>query len=66
LRDNAEDRRIPIIMMTGYGDKDSVVMGLRAGADDYVNKPSRLKERRARIDAVVRRSATATIISRGN
>jgi DNA-binding response OmpR family regulator len=53
-------------MMTGYGDKDSVVMGLQAGADDYVSKPFRLEELQARIDAVLRRSATATITSRGN
>jgi CheY-like chemotaxis protein len=66
LRSRPEYCQTAIIMMTGYGDKDSVVMGLQAGADDYVNKPFRLEELQARIDAVLRRSATATITSRGN
>jgi DNA-binding response OmpR family regulator len=55
LRENAEYRRIPIIMITAYGDKDSVVNGLRAGADDYLSKPFKLDELQARIEAVLRR-----------
>jgi FlaA1/EpsC-like NDP-sugar epimerase/lipopolysaccharide/colanic/teichoic acid biosynthesis glycosyltransferase/ActR/RegA family two-component response regulator len=57
LRDHSEYRKIPIIMMTGYGDKDSVVNGLRAGADDYLSKPFRLEELEARVEAVLRRKA---------
>jgi len=59
LRDNPQYRNIPIIMMTGCGDKDDVVTGLRAGADDYLAKPFRLEELRARIEAVLRRRALA-------
>ena len=55
LREDAVYRRIPIIMITGYGDKDSVVTGLRAGADDYLSKPFKLNELQARIEAVLRR-----------
>lgn len=56
LRGNPQHRNIPIIMMTGYGDKDDVVTGLRAGADDYITKPFRLEELRARIGAALRRT----------
>jgi CheY-like chemotaxis protein len=56
LRGNPQHRNIPIIMMTGYGDKDDVVTGLRAGADDYITKPFRLEELRARVEAVLRRT----------
>jgi CheY-like chemotaxis protein len=59
LRNDPQYRTIPIIMMTGYGDKDAVVTGLQAGADDYLAKPFRLDELRARIDAVLRRTEGA-------
>jgi CheY-like chemotaxis protein len=57
LRGHPQHRNIPIIMMTGYGDKDDVVTGLRAGADDYITKPFRLDELQARIAAILRRRA---------
>lgn len=60
LRDHPQYRHIPIIMMTGYSDKDAVVAGLRAGADDYLSKPFKLEELRARMGAVLRRSAQQT------
>lgn len=47
-------------MMTGYGDKDAVVTGLKAGADDYLAKPFQLEELSARIEAVLRRGARQT------
>jgi two-component system alkaline phosphatase synthesis response regulator PhoP len=56
LRDHPQYRTIPIIMMTGYGDKNAVITGLKAGADDYLAKPFRLEELRARIEAVLRRT----------
>lgn len=57
LRDHPEYRNIPIIMMTGCGDKDAVVTGLKAGADDYLAKPFRLDELQARMAAILRRRA---------
>jgi CheY-like chemotaxis protein len=57
LRGNPLYRNIPIIMMTGYDDKDAVVTGLNAGADDYLAKPFRLDELQARIAALLRRRA---------
>ncbi|WP_431802580.1 response regulator [Microbacterium sp. bgisy203] len=44
-----------IIMLTGQIDEADVVMGLSAGADDFVTKPFRPRELRARIEAMLRR-----------
>ena len=49
--------RLPIIMVTARGTEEDRVRGLDDGADDYVVKPFNLTELRARIDAVLRRSA---------
>lgn len=44
-----------IIMLTGLGDEIDVVQGLEAGADDYLVKPFRPRELRARIESALRR-----------
>jgi len=46
---------VPIVMLTAKGDTGDVVVGLEAGADDYVVKPFKRKELIARIKARVRR-----------
>ena len=46
----------PVIMLTAKGETDDKVMGLKAGADDYVTKPFEMKELLARVEAVLRRS----------
>jgi two-component system OmpR family response regulator len=48
---------IPIIMLTGKGDLIDRVVGLEAGADDYIAKPFELREVLARIRTVMRRAA---------
>ncbi len=50
---------VPIIILTGLGDKEDVVRGLNAGADDYVVKPFRGEELLARVRAVLRRAQRA-------
>jgi two-component system KDP operon response regulator KdpE len=50
---------VPIIMLTALSDRDEVVRGLRAGADDYVTKPFDAEELDLRIQAVLRRVASA-------
>jgi DNA-binding response OmpR family regulator len=52
--------KIPVILLTARGQETDKVRGLRGGADDYVTKPFGLQELFARIDAVMRRSDTAT------
>ena len=48
-----------IIMISARFDEIDVVRGLSAGADDFVAKPFRTGELRARIDAVLRRAPAA-------
>src|SRR3989338_4154368 len=48
----------PIIMLTARGSVDDRVVGLNAGADDYLIKPFGLNELFARIRAVLRRRKT--------
>ncbi|WP_106816584.1 response regulator transcription factor [Microbacterium timonense] len=45
-----------IIMLTGAGDEADVIAGLGAGADDYLFKPFRPRELRARLEAILRRA----------
>lgn len=46
---------VPVIFITGDDTLEGKVQGLREGADDYIVKPFKLAELRARIDAVLRR-----------
>jgi DNA-binding response OmpR family regulator len=50
---------IPVIMLTARGDDLDIVVGLEAGADDYVVKPVEPRVLDARIRAVLRRMARA-------
>lgn len=49
----------PIIMLTGKGELIDRVVGLEAGADDYIAKPFHLREVLARIRTVLRRAHPA-------
>jgi DNA-binding response OmpR family regulator len=49
------DDQVPIIMVTAMGDDVDIVVGLEAGADDYVVKPVQARVLEARIRAVLRR-----------
>jgi DNA-binding response OmpR family regulator len=48
---------VPILVLTGRADEIDTVLGLDAGADDYVAKPFRLAEVLARVRAMLRRGA---------
>ncbi|MFF4934861.1 response regulator [Streptomyces griseofuscus] len=50
-----EHSQLPVIMLTARGDDFDVVVGLEAGADDYIVKPARPEVIDARIRAVLRR-----------
>ena len=47
---------VPIVMLTAKSDTVDVVLGLEAGADDYISKPFKPKELVARVRARLRRS----------
>ena len=55
LRNRAETRNIPIIMLTARGEESDRIRGLDTGADDYIVKPFSMTELTARIRAVLRR-----------
>lgn len=54
-------KNLPILMLTALSTVDDKVMGLKAGADDYLAKPFHFKELLARIEALLRRYSTGTI-----
>jgi DNA-binding response OmpR family regulator len=54
-------RGVPVLMLTARADEVDFVVGLDAGADDYVAKPFRLAELMARIRALLRRRAPGTL-----
>jgi two-component system phosphate regulon response regulator PhoB len=56
-RDAARTRAMPIIMLTARAEESDKIVGLDAGADDYVAKPFSTHELMARIRAVLRRKA---------
>ena len=43
------DQHLPVVILTAHVDEADVVIGLDAGADDYVTKPFRLAELLARV-----------------
>ncbi|HST69770.1 MAG TPA: response regulator transcription factor [Solirubrobacterales bacterium] len=53
--DSRFDPRLPVIVLTGRSGDTDKVRGLDAGADDYLTKPFRYPELRARIGAILRR-----------
>lgn len=55
LKQNKIMRDIPIVMLTAKAEEENKVIGLEAGADDYVVKPFSPRELIARIRAVLRR-----------
>ena len=55
------ESQTPIIMLTAKGETDDKVSGLKAGADDYITKPFEMREVLARMEAVLRRTAGASM-----
>ncbi|GII86904.1 DNA-binding response regulator [Sphaerisporangium siamense] len=49
---------VPIIMLSARGAEQDRILGLRAGADDYLVKPFSMVELEARMQAVMRRPRT--------
>jgi DNA-binding response OmpR family regulator len=54
----ADGHAVPVLVLTARADEVDTVVGLDAGADDYVTKPFRLAELLARVRALLRRGGT--------
>lgn len=51
----------PVLVLTARAEEVDLVVGLDAGADDYVTKPFRLAELLARVRALLRRSGSEPV-----
>ena len=59
-REIRRESTVPIVILTARGDTIDVVVGLEAGADDYVRKPFEMPEVVARIRAALRSRRSGT------
>lgn len=56
LRENAEMKNVPILMLTALGQLENKVKGFELGIDDYLVKPFEIDELKCRIKALLKRS----------
>jgi DNA-binding response OmpR family regulator len=61
LKQDAETKNSPVIMVTGRVEEGDKVLGFEMGADDYVTKPFSPRELLARIRAVARRGRSGDV-----
>src|SRR2546422_9512920 len=64
LKQDADTKNIPVIMVTGRVEEGDKVLGFEMGADDYVTKPFSPRELVARVRAVARRGKNAEAADR--
>jgi two-component system OmpR family response regulator len=60
----AAEIRTPVLILSALGAVDDRVKGLRAGGDDYLVKPFAFAELLARVEALLRRGASAQATTR--
>ncbi len=56
LRSQPATQHLPIIFITALDDENDIIKGLNIGADDYIAKPLSVREVKARVRAVLRRT----------
>ncbi len=56
LRELRRTSKIPVLMLTARGEDNERIVGLEAGADDYLPKPFNPRELIARLRAILRRA----------
>jgi DNA-binding response OmpR family regulator len=60
-----QGQTVPVLILTARADEVDTVIGLDAGADDYVTKPFRLAELLARVRALLRRGTAEVSMAQG-
>lgn len=56
IRRDLTAKHLPIIMLTGKGERESKIEGIRAGIDDYMIKPFEPEELLAKIETIIHRT----------
>ena len=56
LRELRQTSRIPVLMLTGYGETSDVIKGFESGCDDYLRKPYTFEELLARLKRLLYRA----------
>ncbi len=54
LREDEDMAEVPIVLVTALDDRESRIQGLESGADDFVSKPFKRAELRARVRTITR------------
>lgn len=60
------ERPVPVLILTARDDETDKVIGLGAGADDYMTKPFSMRELIARCKAMLRRVERAKVIAKNS
>ena len=63
VRADSAMKSIPVIMLTAKGTEYDTVMGLDAGADDYLAKPFGMMELVSRVNALLRRASMPATVA---
>jgi two-component system OmpR family response regulator len=58
-----EQLKLPVLILSAKRSLDDRVQGLQRGGDDYLTKPFSFAELLARLQALIRRSGTGTIVT---
>jgi len=66
LKKNEQLRDIPVILLTGHGDRESMVQGLEEGASDYITKPFDERELVARVKVQLKIKSLQDSLKRSN
>ena len=66
MRANARLAGVPVMMLTAKDSETDKIIGLDAGADDYMTKPFSVLELCARVRALLRRGGAAPVTKRGS
>ena len=65
MKQKEDTANIPIIFITALDGENDTVKGLNIGADDYIAKPLSMREVKARVKAVLRRTAKEKTVEAG-